>query len=66
MGIVDSIGQDPTRATYLPGGDWGNAGSTNNLPAACNQFLFLQAVADMSAVSLGSAYEVYVPCYYAI
>jgi hypothetical protein len=48
--------------TYLPGGS--GFASNNSLPVACNNFIYLKVIADLTAIGLSAEYEVYVPCYF--
>ena len=52
------------RKTYLPGGNWGNASGRNNLPGACEGFVFLEVIADFSDVDGDPNKTVFVPCYF--
>ena len=51
-------------ATFLPGGDWGDTETTNDLPERLDRFQFLKVQANMTAVGEGAEHDVYVPCYY--
>jgi len=51
-------------ATFLPGGDWGDTETTNDLPEVLDRFQFLKVQANMTAVGEGAEHDVYVPCYY--
>jgi hypothetical protein len=51
---------------YLPGGD-GTRSGLNSLPVQCDNFIFLQAEADLSIVGGGiTLQKVYIPCYWTI
>ena len=49
---------------YLPAGT--GEGRLNSLPTRCDQFIYLEVSADLTALGFGPAVKVYVPCYFPI
>ena len=52
------------RLTYLPGGNWSDLSTRNNLPVTCDRFNFLDVTANMSLVGGTDSHTVYIPCYW--